>query len=201
MKRRDAIKRLGYAAGFVVATPTIFGLLNSCSTPSEEWIPKYLSPNQGEILIKLVDVFLPETELPSATELNVPEFIDRYVNEILSVEDQEEFKTGFSSTIKKLTDHSGVEIDAIEDTHLKAFLDEHLKVKDEKDLERIDNPDFKGMTTSEFLNTIKTLSIQAYLTTEKIGEEVLSYEPVPGAYYCGDLQELTQGKAWSLDVS
>ncbi|MEJ2163444.1 MAG: gluconate 2-dehydrogenase subunit 3 family protein, partial [Robiginitalea sp.] len=41
--------------------------------------------------------------------------------------------------------------------------------------------------------------LKAYKTTEYIGEEILAYLPVPGEYIgCGDLDELTGGKAWSL---
>jgi hypothetical protein len=200
MKRRDAIKRMGYAAGFVMVTPTILGILNSCTTEVAKWTPKFLMPEQAEVLIKLVNIFLPKTSLPSATDVNVPEFIDRYVDEIFTIEDQQIFKAAFGNTMTKISEHQGIEvIDDIEDSQLKAFLDEHLMVKGEVDTEREANPDFKGKTTSEFLNTIKTMTIQAYLTNEKIGEEVLAYEPIPGAYYCGDLKSLTNGKSWSLN--
>jgi hypothetical protein len=200
MKRRDAIRRMGYAAGFVVITPTILGILNSCTTEVAKWTPKFLMPEQAQFLIKLVNVFLPKTSLPSATDVNVPEFIDRYVDEIFTIEDQQIFKAAFSNTMTKISIHQGLEIlDEVEDFRIKAFLDEHLMVKDEVDIEREANPDFKGKTVSEFLNTIKTMTIQAYLTNEKIGEDVLAYEPIPGAYYCGDLKSLTDGKSWSLD--
>ena len=200
MKRRDAIKRLGYAAGIVVATPTVLGILNSCTTPTEQWNPEFLSPKQGRLLIKLVDVFLPKTEqLPSANELNVPEFIDRYVNEVYLDKDQQKFGAAFGATTKILTEHSGKKLGDVEDIDLQKFLDKYLKVKGEIDEERLANPEFEGMTTQNFLTYIKLLSIKAYLTTEKIGEDVLAYDPVPGAYYCGDLQKLTGGKSWSLN--
>lgn len=200
MKRRDAIKRLGFAAGFVVATPTILSILNSCTSTTEQWTPKLFSPKQGQLLTKLVNVFLPKTELPSAKELNVPQFIDRYVDEIFTIENQQVFKTAFTTTMKKMKAESGRELVDLEDKDLKRFLDKNLKVKGEIDEERFKNAKFKGLTTSEFLNSIKSLSIKAYLTTEKIGEEILAYNPVPGVYYCGDLQELTQGKSWSLKL-
>ena len=198
MKRRDAIKRLGYAAGFVVATPTILSILNSCSSTVGEWTPQFLSPQQGRLLIKLVNVFLPKTDLPSASELNVPEFIDRYINEIYLDEDQQKFEAAFGATTKILTEHSGKKLDNVEDIDIQKFLDKYLKIKGEIDEERLANLNYKGMTTSEFLNIIKLLSIKAYLINEKIGEEVLAYDPVPGAYYCDDLQKLTDGKSWSL---
>lgn len=105
-------------------------------------------------------------QLPSAAELNVPEFIDRYVDEVYLFKDQECFKAAFNTT--KLTKHSDIKLDDVEDKHLKSFLDENLKAGGEIDKERIANHDFKSMTTSEFLNTIKSHSIKAYLTTEKI---------------------------------
>ena len=42
------------------------------------------------------------------------------------------------------------------------------------------------------------MSINAYKISETVGETVLAYEPVPGSYFCGDLNELTGGRSWSL---
>lgn len=200
MKRRVALKQIAFATGFVVATPTVLSLLNSCSTPVDQWTPMILSPEEGRLLTKLVDVFLPKTDnLPSATELNVPEFIDRYVNEIYSKKDSQKFKEAYTEMNERLLEHAEVEFNQLEELQIKNFLNEFLKVKGEEDEERLENPDFNGMTTSEILNSLKSLSIKAYITTEKIGEEILAYDPIPGAYYCADLNELTGGKSWSLD--
>jgi hypothetical protein len=199
MKRRDALKRLGLATGAIVATPTLLGMLNSCSSPKEVWTPLFLSVPEGKLLQGLTEVFLPQTpELPSAKALNVPEFIDRYIAEVYMEEDQKKFKVAIENTLIKLKSFSEKEVEDIEKEDLKVFLDEHLKVKGEIDIEREKNPGFEGLTVSECLDSLKWLTINAYITTEKIGEEVLAYEPVPGAYYCGDLNELTEGKRWSL---
>jgi len=199
MKRRDALKRLGLATGAIVATPAVLGMLNSCSSPAEVWTPQFLTVPQGKILKGLVDVFLPDTpELPSARTLNVPEFIDRYIAEVYMEKDQEKFRLAYEKTLNQLQTFSSKEIDDIEKEDLKVFLDEYLKVKGEVDLERESNPNFEGLTTSECLDSIKWMTINSYLNTEKIGEEVLAYDPVPGAYYCDDLEKLTEGKRWSL---
>ena len=71
-------------------------------------------------------------------------------------------------------------------------------MEDEIDQEREANLEAKIMTKSEFLNNLKWMTINAYKTSQEIGENVLVYDPVPGAYLCGDLQELTGGKSWSL---
>ena len=93
MKRRDALKNLGLATGFFVATPTIVSLLQSCTSDIKTWTPEFLSIEQGAVLTKLVDIILPKTDdLPSATELNVPQFIDRYINNVTDYEGQENIK-------------------------------------------------------------------------------------------------------------
>jgi hypothetical protein len=43
------------------------------------------------------------------------------------------------------------------------------------------------------------MSIWAYKTSQKIGEEVLAYDPIPGKLQgCISLEEATGGKVWSL---
>ena len=43
------------------------------------------------------------------------------------------------------------------------------------------------------------MTIMGYKTTEYIGENVLAYQPIPGEYIaCGDLDELTGGKTYSI---
>jgi len=68
----------------------------------------------------------------------------------------------------------------------------------EIDEDRLANPEALQPTKNEFLNQLKHLTITAYVTSEEIGENVLMYDPVPTAYYCGDLQEISGGKASSL---
>jgi hypothetical protein len=198
MKRREVLKNLGLATGFFVATPTIVSLLQSCTSDVKTWIPEFLSPDQGVILTNLADIILPKTDLPSATELNVPQFIDKYFNEVLDDESQLQVKTAFSNIVFILKPKVEDSIGKVTQEDYKALLDNHMLIKDEIDEEREANPESLEMTKSEFLNNLKWMTINGYVTTEQIGETVLKYDPVPGAYYCGDLQELTGGKSWSL---
>lgn len=198
MKRREALKNLGLATGFFVATPTIVSLLQSCTSDIKTWTPDFLTTEQGVVLTNLVDIILPKTEeIPSATELNVPQFIDNYINKILGDEDQEKIKTGFNSIIAVLKPNTEDGIDKITQENYKALLDKYMPVRGDIDEEREANPDLK-ITKSEFLNNLKWMTINSYVTTEQIGENVLVYDPVPSQYYCGDLQELTGGRSYSL---
>ena len=198
MKRREALKNLGLATGFVVASPSIISLLQSCTAEANTWTPVFLSVEEGVVLTNLVDIILPKTDIPSATEVNVPQFIDKYVHEVLDDESQAQIKTAFGAIISILKHNAEDKIEKVTENDYKALLDNHMLLENEVDSEREANPDSKDMTKSEFLNNVKWMTINAYKTTQEIGENVLAYDPVPGAYFCGDLQELTGGKSWSL---
>lgn len=197
MKRRDAIKNLGFAAGFVVVTPMALSILKSCSAPIENWSPKFLDTDHAKILTKLVDVFLPKTETLSATEAKVPQFIDQYIADVFSKENQNTFKVVFQKLSIDIQEQEGKSQDKLTLSNFKSFLNKNMRA--EKSLENIAENKSETFSTSEFLNLLKIMTIQAYLLNEEVGKHILAYEPVPGAYYCGDLQQLTDGKSWSLD--
>lgn len=199
MKRREALKNLGLATGFFVATPTVMSILQSCTAEPDTWTPMILTTDQGIVLTRLVNIILPNTDdLPSVTELNVPQFIDRYVAEIFDDKDQDHFKSAFDKTISIVKPDAEKDINSISDEDYMVLLNKHMLLKDEVDEEREADTEFEGLTVSEFLNRIKSMTIKAYKTTQEIGENVMVYDPVPAQYFCGDLQELTGGKDYSL---
>ncbi|MGK0333237.1 MAG: hypothetical protein ACI974_000053, partial [Paraglaciecola sp.] len=56
----------------------------------------------------------------------------------------------------------------------------------------------KASVKSAYFN-LKSAIIGMYVQTEEVATTMLAYDPVPGEYIpCGDLQELTGGKAWAL---
>jgi hypothetical protein len=198
MKRRDALKNLGLAAGFAITAPSIFSLLQSC-TSAPTWMPTYFTNDEKEIVVNLVDIILPKTEgTPSATEVNVPQFIDKYITEVLNLEDQEAIRVSFTDIIATLKTTVETDIRDITTAQYTALLDTHLLVKGEIDEDRLGHPEALQPTKNEFLNHLKYLTITAYVTSEEIGENLLMYDPVPTAYYCGDLQEISGGKSSSL---
>ena len=183
MKRRDALKNIGLSAGLIIGTPSIITLLNSCTTDPKTWKPIFLSKNQAEILKNIVDIIIPKTETPSASEVNVIEFLDKYYKEVLDDERQKWLKGSYNSLVDliktKFNDNMTAE-------KYKDLLDNHMILSGDSD------------DLSELLKQIKSDSIWAYKTSEFVGENVLAYDPIPATYYCGDLKELTGGKSWSL---
>ena len=199
MNRRNALKNIGFAAGFAIATPTIFSLLQSCTSGAKTWTPVFVTEEQKTVLTRITDIILPKTEeLPSASEINVPQFLDKFMAEVLDAEEKAETTETFNRIIGLLKPNTETNITDLTDEDYKTLLDKYMRIKDEIDEEREADPTAETITNSEFLNQVKWLTINAYKNSEEIGENVLIYDPIPGMYYCGDLQELTGGKSYSL---
>ena len=59
-------------------------------------------------------------------------------------------------------------------------------------------PEVDGNARSVYFD-LKSQIVGIWFNSQPIGTEVLAYLPVPGEYIpCGDLQELTGGKAWAI---
>ncbi|MDC6385367.1 gluconate 2-dehydrogenase subunit 3 family protein [Flagellimonas taeanensis] len=216
MERRSALKNMGMAFGYAVATPTLLSLLQSCKDkPSyAEWVPSFLSKEQGQALALTLDVILPKTDTPSATEVNVHTFIDSYMDEVMPLEQREFTMMKMEKFYDKILESSGKEnladlevedIDPVLTTYLRKRTDEEEDAHREAVMNYFQTIQQGGEATLDsevacytFANELRDLAIWAYKSSEMVGEEVLAYLPIPGEFVpCGDLQELTGGKAWS----
>lgn len=216
MERRTVLKNMGLAAGYTLAAPSLIGLIQSCKgETAATWTPAFFSPEQGHVLKELVDIILPKTDTPSASEVNVHVILDKFANEVMEPVDQDFYKLTMDSFITKAKADAGKE-DASELTaeDLEPVLSQTLKISEDDQnmkLEAIQSynqsvadgspsPLDEDSSRFAFANALRENTIWAYKNTEFVGEKVLAYDPIPGvpAIACGDLQELTGGKAWSL---
>jgi hypothetical protein len=213
MDRRQAIKSLGLGAGFLVVTPTIMSLLQSC-TSEVEFTPLFISKGEGHALRRIVDLIIPSDEaVPGAVDVGVHSFIDSYWNSVILEEQQGQVKVGFSllaekfrSTFnKELEDGKAEDFDQLLATYLKTSK-EQQKAYDEKMGEfyvAFQNdptvlPDAEAGVYS-LLSNIRSMTIWGWKTSEEIGENVLWYDPVPGQQNgCIPLSEAGNGKVMSL---
>ncbi|WP_297695453.1 gluconate 2-dehydrogenase subunit 3 family protein [uncultured Eudoraea sp.] len=215
MDRRVAIKNMGLALGYTVATPTLVSLVQGCkNVETVDWTPDFFTKEQGNILHKLVDIILPKTDTPSASEVNVHVFIDRFANEIMEEIQQSITKLSFDKFIAKALENSGkdeandltsedlepVLVEAFQLDEEEQILNEDLVIKNPSAMIKGENDAVSGAPVSyNFAKNLRDMTIWGYKTSEYVGEEVLAYLPVPGEYIgCGDLNELTGGKDWSL---
>ncbi len=215
MDRRKALKNMGMSLGYVVATPTLISIVQSCKTENVlEWTPDFFSKEGGSVITNLVDIILPKTDTPSATEVQVNLFIDRFADQVMQKEQQDFLKMAMGKfTDKALADSNKENVADLTPDDLEAVLESTLKIPketqetNEKAVHEFMAAVAEGKDTKlddevarfAFANNLRGLTIWGYKTSEYVGEKVLAYLPVPGEYIpCGNTEELTGGKAWSL---
>ena len=82
MNRREALSRIGLLAGGTLSASTLSGLLAGCSTPAAEaYIPKLLSEAHFQLVGKLAESIIPETDTSGALSAGVHRFIDTMLAE------------------------------------------------------------------------------------------------------------------------
>jgi len=214
MNRRDALKSIGLGAGYALATPTIMSLLQSCKG-EPEFNPVFLDKTQGHALRHLVDLIIPsEQGVPGASEVGVHEFIDSFWGNVIEAEDKEMVKLGFKvfadnfKTMfdgKEMADGKAEDFDAMLAKYLKTTKEEqqgfYTKMGEFNQAYASDKTALPDPDAASFmlLSQLRGMSIWAWKNSEEVGENVLAYDPIPGQQIgCGDLQELTGGKAYSL---
>ena len=215
MDRRKALKNMGLALGYTVATPTLISIVQSCKKDTANvWTPDFLTSAEGAVLTHLVDIIMPKTDTPSASEVQVHIFIDRFADQVMEKEQQDLLKMTMGKFMEKALQNSGkMEIADLTPEDLEPVLASALKiskadqVKNFKAISSYTEAVKNGQTTTldddvsrfAFANNLRGLVIWGYKSSEFVGENVLPYLPVPGEFIaCGDLQELSGGKVWSL---
>jgi len=215
MDRRKALKNMGLSLGYVVATPTLIGIVQSCKNEKAlEWTPDFFTPDQGAVITQLVDIILPKTDTPSASGVQVNLFIDRFADQVMQKEQQDFVKMSMQQFIEKAMEDSGKkEMRDLAPEDLEPVLAESLKVTKEEEVKLFEvlNTFHEAVAQGKpaklddevsrfaFANNLRGMTIWGYKTSEYVGEEVLAYLPLPGEYIaCGDVEELSGGKAWSI---
>lgn len=198
MNRREYIKNTTLLLGYAVSAGAVSELLTSCQKEAQlAWKPVFLTNNQANTIAEVAETILPKTATPGAKELGVPQFIDRMLKELLNEADQKEFVEG----IEKLDNRC-------EQDYSKPFV-ECTQEQREEILTTLDKeaakfpPSLWGIVLVEkpdpitFFRRMKSLTLMGYFTSEKIGKEVLAYDPVPGQYI--GCMPLGDHKLWSGD--
>ena len=215
MDRRVALKNMGLAMGYTIATPTLLSLVQGCNDVNTiDWKPDFFTKEEGNIIYKLVDIILPKTDTPSATEVNVHVFIDRFTNEVMEDGQQAMVKVSLEQFIETALQDSGKKkADDLTSEDLEPVLAAALQMSEEDEIKNAEltikntsalakgenDASADDVVTFSFSKNLRDMTIWGYKTSEYVGEEVLAYLPIPGEYIaCGDVNELTGGKDWSL---
>jgi hypothetical protein len=213
MDRRKALKNIGLGAGFLVATPTILSLLQSCKS-EPEFIPNFLSKGEGHALRRIVDLIIPSDEtVPGAVDVGVHEFIDNFWNEVVPEESQAQVRMAFTGLAGEFTKTFTKDISEGNAEDFDQLLGKYLVTSEEEQKgynERIgqfyqayQKDPTSTMDTdlacNQLFGQLRGMTIWGWKASEEIGENVLAYEPIPGQQIgCLSVEEATGGKAYSL---
>jgi gluconate 2-dehydrogenase gamma chain len=202
MTRREALKQTMLFTGYALTASTVQAILSGCETERVvNWTPTFFNATQAELVTNMAETILPATRTPGAIELGVPAYIELMVKDTFQPEDQEKFLAGLT-----LIDERA------QKNHSKSFAQCKAKVQAQL-LEEVDaeasaegiarreaadaNPELWNEPYFNFFLTFKSLTLVGYYTSSYAGQNILSYDPIPGAYNgCIPLEEV--GNSWSL---
>ncbi|MFX0556643.1 gluconate 2-dehydrogenase subunit 3 family protein [Maribacter sp. CXY002] len=197
MDRRKALKKAGLLAGATIAMPTMFSLLQSCKNESRlDWQPLFFTESEAKTIAALIDMILPTTDTPGGLDVKSDIFIDKVIS-----------KTWDKNGQDSIRDEIAVFNEDCQKQYGQVFynLNEADKTKVLKAAEASNGKYSSGVWGTAvgpqekigFYRSMKSMAIWAYFTSEEIGKNVLSYDPIPGAYEpCKPLSEV--GNRWSL---
>jgi len=197
MNRRKAIRKSGLLVGAAVATPSLIVLLSACrNEPRLGWKPQFFTTAEANCISTLVETILPRTETPGALDVKVDLFLDKIFAQTYDAAGQKQVSADiakFNAACKE--SHGAVFADLSPENRISVLT--AAERNSGKFNQGIWGKSIGDQEPIGFYRSIKSMAIWAYCTSEKIGKEVLSYDPVPGAYKgCIPLSDV--GNKWSL---
>ena len=175
MDRRTAIRTLASVSVLPVLAPErATELLDARRViVAAERVSTSLSQSELEIVGLVADIILPRTDSPSATDLDVPNFVDLIVSEWMDDKDSDDFLLGL-----RMLDTESVVRFGIGFTESSS--DQQHTLVSELDAQ-MPEPGSSEDVPDGFYPTLKRLVVVGYFTTEE-GARQTGYRIMPGAY-------------------
>lgn len=182
ISRREAVQRLTVLLGGAMSSSTVAALLSGCraAPPPAEWTPAVLTPQQLDVLTVAVDVILPRTDTPGASDVGVPAFIDLLLEKWAESDQRDRVLAGL--------DELGADFLAMDEagrTALLTRLDEEAVQAREDDVEPL-----------PFFATLKEWTLGGYYTSQAGATQELQWLAVPGRWDA-DVPLSEVGRSWA----
>ncbi len=197
MKRRNALRKTAVLAGSVLAAPSLFSLLQSCKQQVRlSWEPVFLSEDQAKFISSFVDTILPRTDTPGALDVKTDIFLDlvfaktydekAQVNVVAEID---KFNAGAKESYGKVFAELSKE-------DKRAFL-KKAEAESGKFNSTVWGSPVGDLQPIGFYRSLKSMALWGYFSSEEIGKNHLSYDPIPGEYKgCVPLSEV--GNTWTI---
>lgn len=197
MDRRKALRNSALLTSGSFMIPSFLFLLQGCKNEARlDWQPLFLENDEAYFISVLVDTILPKTETPGALDVKVDVFLDLVFAKTYNEDAQARIRAdikGFNDDCREKFGKPFVELPST---------DRIAVLKDAEANSGKFNGSVWGTAAGKqepvgFYRSLKSLAIWAYLSSEEIGENVLSYDPIP-AVYQGCIPLTDVGNSWSL---
>lgn len=147
-----------------------------------------------QMVRQLADAILPATDIPSASEVGVLDYINSLVGNVYDEKARAKFTKGMTLCKTHIETVTGSALDKLDDGQIANYLEGLMgasadatqyqkmlalcrKQEDQVSAGELDNYHLHG-----FLHALKSMTVNGYCQSEQIGEEILQYHPVPGPY-------------------
>lgn len=197
MDRREALRTTSFVVGYTLSAAAVATALPGCKTEpaavaaSESgWSPAFFNQDQLSLIADLAETLLPETSTPGAKSVLVHQYIDDEAAYFLKPQDQYRFLQGLKDIESRAQSVHGKSFSGCTAEERTALLNQ----LEQETRSAIESGTQSGIA---FFTMLKGMTFRGYFTSEKVGKEVLVYDPIPEEYLgCIPLQE--GAKLWSL---
>jgi len=202
MKRRKAIRSSSIALGGLLSGPAILSLLQSCKSEprggagTANLESEFLSGEESAFIRSFVETILPRTNTPGALDVGVDVFLDKLFARAYDSDGQANVRRDIKAFNDNCIKSHGKAFAELEDKDRAAVL-KSAESNSGKFGRGVWGKGVGPQPEVSFYRSLKSTAIWAFMTSEKIGTEVLNYDPVPGDYL-GCIPVSDVGNKWSL---
>ncbi|WP_339657228.1 gluconate 2-dehydrogenase subunit 3 family protein [uncultured Maribacter sp.] len=197
MDRRKALRKTGLFAGATILMPSMLSLFESCKSENRlDWEPLFFTEAEAKTIAALIDIILPRTDTPGGLDVKSDIFIDKVIAKTYDKEGQDSMRAEIAAFNENCKSRYRDVFYNLSEAHKTEVLNEAEKSSG-KFGSGVWGTGVGPQETIGFYRSMKSMAIWAYFTSEEIGENILSYDPIPGKYEpCKPLSEV--GNKWSL---
>lgn len=184
--------------GGILSASAASALMSGCKPSGAgldlDWQPEFLTRLQGANVREFAERIMPTTDTPGAKEANVQEFIDLYLRDIYTEEEQKAVTAGLDELEAAAQDAHGMSFAQLTPEQMDALMTEFAQsaVSEDKSVMEMRLPGGKP----NWFASLKEMTLVGFFSSEAGATQVLQYEPVPGAYLgCEPLEEI--GPTWA----
>ena len=178
MNRRKALERTSILLGGALTTSIWTGVLSGCEAPKElDWSPKFMTSDEAILTEILVDILIPPTDTPGASDALVHRFIDEMLDGYFDPQEQQLIRDG----LKELQ----------ETGFSNLSIDERIEV-----LQNLSGK-VNQADPESFFQILRSMTLLGYFTSEIGATQTLAYDPIPQTYEGCIPIDKYGGKAWA----